>query len=75
MRVKVRVHAGSRTTRSQEQGGELHVWVREPPVDGKANAMVLEVLASIYRVPKSGIRLATGGAAKTKIFEIQGPVR
>jgi uncharacterized protein YggU (UPF0235/DUF167 family) len=72
MRLKVRVHPGSRALKSKERDGDLHVWVRAPPVDGKANAMVLGVLASIYGIPKSAIRLAAGGNSRTKIFEIQG---
>jgi uncharacterized protein len=72
MKVRVRVHAGSRTVKTEPQGDELHVWVRAAPVEGKANLAVIETLAENYAVPKSSVRLIAGKTSKTKTFEIDG---
>ena len=72
MKVRVRVHAGSRALKIEQRGDELHVWVRAPPVDGKANVAVIEALAENYVVPKSSVRLTSGHTSKTKTFEIDG---
>ena len=73
MKIRVRVHAGSRTTRTEVRGDELHIWVNVPPVDGKANARVIEILAELHGVARSRIRLASGHTSKSKIFEVDAP--
>lgn len=72
MKIRVRVHAGARVARSEQRGEDLHVWVCAPPVDGKANARVAEVLAALHDVPKSAVRLTSGRASKIKVFEVEG---
>ena len=73
MKIRVRVHTGARVSRTEQRGEELHVWVSAPPVDGKANASVIEVLAGLHNIPKSEVRLASGHTSRTKIFEVGGP--
>lgn len=57
------------TRRGDSEG--LVVYVREPAVDGKANAAVVKLLASHFGVAKSAVRLLRGGTAKHKIFEVE----
>lgn len=56
-----------RLTGPEEQ---YQVYVRELPVDGKANDAVLRVLAEYFRVPKSLVRIVAGHASREKIVEI-----
>lgn len=72
MKIRVRVHAGARVEKTEQRGDELHVWVRTPPVDGKANLSVAAALAELHQVPKKAVRLAAGHTSRTKIFEIEG---
>ena len=72
MKVRVRVHAGARVAKTEQRGDELHVWVSTPPVDGKANAKVAEVLAALHNIPKSAVHLASGHTSRTKVFELDG---
>ncbi|MBK5257318.1 MAG: DUF167 domain-containing protein [Vicinamibacteria bacterium] len=72
MKIRVRVHAGARLARTEVRGEELHVWVNTPPVDGKANVKVAEVIALLYKLPKSSVRLASGRTSKTKVFDLEG---
>jgi uncharacterized protein YggU (UPF0235/DUF167 family) len=70
--VSVRVKPGSRKGPLVETGpdGELTIYVREPAVDGKANAAVLRVLAAHLGVPRSRIELASGATSRLKRFRI-----
>ncbi|MBX7186353.1 MAG: DUF167 domain-containing protein [Vicinamibacteria bacterium] len=72
MKIRVRVHPGARVAKTEQRGGELHVWVNAPPADGKANASVIEVLAELHHVPKSAVRIASGHTSRTKVFELDG---
>lgn len=72
MKIKVRVHAGARRSRTEQRGDELHVWVSAPPVDGKANLEVVEAIAVLYGIKKSAVRLTAGHTSKTKTFELRG---
>jgi uncharacterized protein (TIGR00251 family) len=54
----------------QSEDGGLIVKVRVPPVDGKANERVIELLAEHFKKPKSLIKLLHGSSGKKKIFEI-----
>lgn len=72
MKIRVRVHAGARVAKTEQRGDELHVWVNTPPVDGKANLKVAEVLAKLLNVSKSSVRLTSGHTSKTKVFEVDG---
>jgi uncharacterized protein YggU (UPF0235/DUF167 family) len=41
-------------------------------VDGKANAAVCRVVAKALGVPKSAVRVVSGGSARVKTLEIEG---
>ena len=63
---------GSRKGPLAEAGddGQLTVYVREPAVDGKANAAVLRVLAEHFGVPRGRVELVSGATARIKRFRI-----
>ena len=70
--ISVRVKPGSRKGPLVEAGDDeiLTVYVREPAVDGKANAAVIRVLAEHFGVPKSRVELVSGASARIKRFRI-----
>ena len=70
--VSVRVKPGSRKGPLVETGadGALTIYVREPAVDGKANAAVLRLLAEHLGVPRSRIELVSGATSRLKRFRI-----
>ena len=49
-------------------GRVLRVKVTAPPVEGKANAALREVLAKHFGVAKSQVVLAKGGTSRVKVF-------
>ncbi len=52
--------------------GVLRVRVKAPPVDGKANTAVVELLAKELGVPKTQIKVSRGAASRRKIIQING---
>ncbi len=46
------------------------VFVKEPPVEGKANDAVLRELANYFDCTRSGVRLVSGATSKTKVFDV-----
>ena len=72
MRVNITVKPGSKKGPLVQQGllGDLLVFVREPALDGKANAAVVELLAKHYNVPKSSVTIIKGHKLAHKICAI-----
>jgi len=50
--------------------GEYKVKLTAPPVEGKANAMLVEMLAEYFDVAKSQVSIVGGRSAKIKIIDI-----
>ena len=50
----------------------LKVRVRAAPVEGKANAALIALMAKILDVPRSRIKLVGGDTARTKMLDIEG---
>lgn len=73
--VEVRVKPGSKKGPLVQTAldGTLLVYVREPAVDGKANAAVVSQLAEYYNVAKSQVKMVSGRTARTKHFKIDKP--
>ena len=72
-RLPIKIHSRARRNEvAGLQGGVLRVKVTAPPVEGKANRAVIELLASHLRVPKSSIRIVSGEHAPLKLIEVAG---
>lgn len=67
--VKVKPNAKQQTVR-QEPDGSFVIHLKSPPVDGKANAELIQLLAKTGGVPQSAIRIKTGAGARMKRVEI-----
>ncbi len=52
--------------------GVVIVSVTAPPVDGRANEEIIEVLADHLGVKRADVALVSGETAKTKILQIKG---
>ncbi|MBI2638601.1 DUF167 domain-containing protein [Candidatus Peregrinibacteria bacterium] len=71
--MKVTVYAKPKAKQAKIEtagSGELRVWVREAPQDGKANDAIEAAVARHFDVPKSCVRIKKGHTAKKKIVEI-----
>jgi uncharacterized protein (TIGR00251 family) len=56
-------------------GDRLRVAVTAPPVDGKANAAVVQVLAEALGVPRTAIDIVRGETGRRKTLRIRGVTR
>jgi uncharacterized protein (TIGR00251 family) len=69
--IRVKVKPNSKQQRlTQLEDGSLTVHLKSPPVDGKANAELIQLLAKTFGVPKSAIRIKIGASSKSKLVEI-----
>jgi len=73
MNLKIIAHPNSKKPRVEKDlFGQLHVYVNQPPLEGKANKAVIESLAEYFKVSKSSVVLARGEKTKLKEFLIKG---
>ncbi len=71
MKFTVIVHPNSKKPRIEKDLlGGLHVYVSEPPLEGRANRAVIVALAKHLNVKKYQISLISGQKSKQKVFEI-----
>jgi hypothetical protein len=55
-----------------ETGDALKLSITSPPVDGKANAACIEFFASLLKVPRSSVTIASGETSRTKVIRVLG---
>jgi uncharacterized protein YggU (UPF0235/DUF167 family) len=70
MNISITAHPNSKKPRVEKDlFGGLHVYVSQPPLEGKANKAVAEALAEYFKGSKSKIKLIRGSKSKMKTFE------
>lgn len=70
-RVHVKVVPGARQNRVVGLlGDRLKVQVAAPPEDGKANAAVIELLATTLKIDRSRVELLSGASSPRKTFRV-----
>jgi uncharacterized protein (TIGR00251 family) len=62
----------SRTRISGEHDGQLKIQLAAPPVDGEANAALLDFICKRLRVPKSQVELVAGETSRRKRVRVRG---
>ena len=73
--VRFAVHVRPRASRSEIAGlhGEaLKVRLAAPPVDGAANAALIELLAEVLGVSRQLVQIAAGQHSRNKVVEVAG---
>lgn len=71
MRIYVKVIPRSSLNKVEKLGeGDYKVKLTAPPVDGKANEMLVKVLAEYFGVSKSSISIIGGKTTHTKIIDV-----
>lgn len=74
-RLILTLHVQPGAKRTETTGihdGALKIRVAAPPVEGQANARLLDFLKKAFDVPSSQVRLKQGSAGRRKVVEIQG---
>ena len=71
-KIKPNSKKGPLVVKNRDEMGEFfEIFVREPAVEGKANAAVMKILSEHFGVAKTRISLEKGSKSKFKIFEIK----
>ena len=63
----------SRDEFAGQHGERLKIRVTAPPVDGKANAHLIEFLAAQFSVPKQAVTIVSGDTGRQKTVRIENP--
>ena len=66
------VPRASRTAVGPAVGDRLRVAVTAPPVDGAANAAVIEALAAAFDVRRAAITIVRGETGRRKTVRVEG---
>lgn len=69
LRVKVKPNSKHQKLEQQNDGVWI-AWVKSPPVDGKANAELLQLLSQHFHIAKARITIKSGASSKLKRIEI-----
>jgi uncharacterized protein (TIGR00251 family) len=73
--VRVDIEVKVRSSQSRVLGikaNRLSVALAAPPVDGAANAALIETLAAHFGVPRRQVRLVAGERSRRKVVELSG---
>ncbi len=71
MKINVIAHPNAKKIRIEKDLLDtLHIYVNEPPIDGRANAAIINSLAKYFKTSRSNIILLNGQKSKIKVFEI-----
>ncbi|NOK23771.1 DUF167 domain-containing protein [Corallococcus carmarthensis] len=62
----------SRTKVVGEHDGHLKIQLAAPPVDGEANAALVEFIAKMLGVPRRQVTLVAGDTSRRKRLKVQG---
>lgn len=62
----------SRARLGPVHGERVKVAVTAPPVDGEANAAVIELVAKALGVPRAAVTIAAGHASRRKSVAVRG---
>ncbi len=72
MQIRVKVKPNSKIPKIiEEEDNSLTIYLKSPPVDGKANQELIKVLAERFDVPKSRITIKSGLSSRQKLVEIE----
>lgn len=72
IKVKVLPRSSRNEVVGKMDDGTLKIKLTSPPVDGKANEALVEILSDHFDVPKSSVLIKRGETSKLKTIEILG---
>ncbi len=72
LQLCIRLQPRARHNRIVGRDGDvIKAQVHAPPVDGAANAALIDLLAQILGTPRRAIRIVRGDTSRTKLVEVQ----
>lgn len=71
MTFSITVKPGSREAKLEKAGNGYLAYIKEPPVEGRANRALIRLLSEHFGVPRSRIAIVSGARSRRKIVEIK----
>ena len=74
MRLALRVQPGAKrsTLLARLASGEWKVAVAAPPLEGRANEAVVELVSELLGVKRRQVTVARGASSRSKLVEVEG---
>ena len=74
MIIQVKVKPNARVSTLDEAADGMFVaHIKSPPVDGRANAELIELVARRFQCRKAAVSIKAGASSRTKWVEIETP--
>ncbi|MGA2217421.1 MAG: DUF167 domain-containing protein [Terracidiphilus sp.] len=78
--LAVRAQPGAKKTAiigvyGEGASAQLKIAVQAPPVEGKANAALIDFLAELFGLPRNRVELVSGEFNRSKVFLLHGLTR
>lgn len=71
MKISVSIKPNAKAKKVEKvDEGHFKAWVKESPVEGKANLALVKILADYFDIAPSRINIVSGHSSKKKIVEI-----
>ena len=71
MKIIVKTKPGSKDNKIEKvDEANYIVYIKEPPIDGRANAALIKLLAEYFDISPSLIEIISGYMARVKVIEI-----
>lgn len=75
--LAVRAQPGAKRTAvigifGEGPAAQLKITVQAQPLEGRANAALVEFLAKLFAAPKNAVELASGELSRSKVFLLRG---
>jgi len=70
--VQVKVKPNARVSSLKEAGdGSLTAQIKSPPIDGRANAELIELIARHFQCSKTAVSIKSGASSRMKLVKIE----
>lgn len=70
MKISVRVKPKSKEEKIEKTDNGYTVYIKEQPIENRANIALIKLLSKYFNVPKSKINILAGIKSRNKIIEI-----
>ncbi len=71
MKIFVKIKAGRKEEKVERLDDNYYaISVKAPPIEGRANVAVINLLAEYFKLPKSRIRISSGHKSRQKVIEV-----
>jgi uncharacterized protein (TIGR00251 family) len=70
LQIKVKPNARKSSLERLPDGG-WRAELKSPPVDGKANAELIALVAEHFRCPKAAVRIKAGASGRMKLVRVE----